>query len=155
MDFGTDTELAQAALDLSGGDPFLQQYLIREAGTKEFGERFRAEGQRRYQEAEDVFQARFGEVVDTSTGKVTPAPEQTTARGPTHAGLSKTDFLAQESGALTAEFDVQPSTVQRRQNEEERARVQAENEAEEAERDREDLERRALRGSFSTFSRSA
>ena len=152
LDFGTDTELAQAALDLSGGDPFLQQYLIREAGTKEFDERFREEGQRRYQEAEDVFQARFGEVVDASTGKVTPAPEQTTARGPTHAGLSKTDFLAQESDALTAEFDVQPSTVQRRQNEEERARVQAETEAE---RDREERDRRALRGGFSTFSRSA
>jgi len=152
LDFGTDTELAQAALDLSGGDPFLQQYLIREAGTKEFDERFREEGQRRYQEAEDVFQARFGEVVDASTGKVTPAPEQTTARGPTHAGLSKADFLAQESGALTAEFDVQPSTVQRRQNEEERARVQAETEAE---RDREERDRRALRGGFSTFSRSA
>ena len=152
LDFGTDTELAQAALDLSGGDPFLQQYLIREAGTKEFDERFREEGQRRYQEAEDVFQARFGEVVDASTGKVTPAPEQTTARGPTHAGLSKADFLAQESDALTAEFDVQPSTVQRRQNEEERARVQAETEAE---RDREERDRRALRGGFSTFSRSA
>jgi hypothetical protein len=152
MDFGTDTEIAQAALDLSGGDPFLQEYLIKQAGTKSFDERFRSESQRRYQEAEDVFQARFAEVVDTSTGKVTPAPEQTTARGPTHAGLSKTDFLAQESGALTSQFDVQPSTVQRRQNEEERARVQAETEAE---RDREERERRSLRGSFSTFSRSA
>lgn len=152
MDFGTDTEIAQAALDLSGGDPFLQEYLINQAGTKSFDERFRSESQRRYQEAEDVFQARFGEAVDSSTGKVTPAREQTTARGPTHAGLSKTDYLAQESGALTSQFDVQPSTVQRRQNEEERTRVQAEDEAE---RDRDERDRRALRGGFSTFSRSA
>ena len=152
MDFGTDTELAQAALDLSGGDPFLQEYLINQAGTKSFDERFRSESQRRYQEAEDIFQARFGEVVDTSTGKVTPAREQTTARGPSHAGLSKTDFLAQESDALTSQFDVQPSTVQRRQNEEESARMESENEAE---RDREERDRRALRGGFSTFSRRA
>ena len=142
-------DLGRLILELSGGDPFLQQFLLDQVQSEEFQGAFNqfASDDQRKQEAE-----LFRRFAFTQEGGVETAPLEGTGLsfgGNRPSTTSQEAYIRSQSGVLKERFGRDPSTIQRVQNEQERDRLKLE---QEEEREEERLSQKMLRPGRSTFS---